>query len=523
MPSDVRPFGPLPRSDGNLPTRRGKFIDVEVFGNINASSGTLGDLTLTGTLTVTGTISGGAYVGGDIESSNWVSGGGTSPATSLPDASATVGYYLDASAGAAQFLGTIFLGTDIRISSGLLQFGTTPHSSISGPGTTSLINILTNMIKFNHRAAVHTDVDSGMTLAALRGSASSGTNLYDDVYPNISRWVSAEANDGNNPRATFNTRIGGASHYNEVDSGSGPYYYSVIRGESMASTVITPQVDDVGQPPVTHVYVNDATYGSSTTIYGQILSQNGTASLPAHSFYNDTDTGMYRYGSDVIGWSSAGVRVMALDSTYWYGAGTDGGKTSVPIIRIVTGTAATPTYAFNDDTDTGMYLFGTNTIGWSVAGALGMKLTADKALRVQGQGIAFEGTNGTGTANNIGIKWSSPNFYARVDNAVEAVIGTASDPRLKDDIQPLEGGLARIAALSPITFLPLDFDGSSAGTVRMAGLNAEEVRETEPWLVTGEGEDYLSLNYVGLIPLLINAVQESAAKINRLEKLLEIT
>jgi len=120
-------FAPLPEGYATLPTRSGKYLDIEVFGNVNATSGTLGDLTVTGTITIGAggsiDVGSGTINVGDIESDNW---GGASPANlTARDTSGTpAGYYLDDSLGSAQFEGDLFVGGDITLSGTLGLDGT---------------------------------------------------------------------------------------------------------------------------------------------------------------------------------------------------------------------------------------------------------------------------------------------------------------------------------------------------------------------------------------------------------------
>ena len=72
----------------------------------------------------------------------------------------------------------------------------------------------------------------------------------------------------------------------------------------------------------------------------------------------------------------------------------------------------------------------------------------------------------------------------------------------------------------PIEFQPLNFDGSEVGSQRLLGLDAEEVLRVLPQVVTGqeEGKDsLLSVNYSGLVPVLITAIQELTARVVELE------
>lgn len=128
-------FPPLPnRNIGRAVTKGGRFIDVEVYGDIHADSGTLGDLAITGDLT----LDGGSIQVGDIESSNW---GGASPAnlTSRDTSGTPAGYYLDSSVGSAQFEGDIFVGGDIDLTGTLTVGDTAPNLKlVAGPSTGSI-------------------------------------------------------------------------------------------------------------------------------------------------------------------------------------------------------------------------------------------------------------------------------------------------------------------------------------------------------------------------------------------------
>lgn len=184
------------------------------------------------------------------------------------------------------------------------------------------------------------------------------------------------------------------------------------------------------------------------------------------------------------------------------------------------GSESAPSLTFNNDVKSGMYRISSNFLGWATNGAVAMSLASDKILRMKGSGIKYEGTNGSGASNSIGLKWGSPNIWGRVDNSIEAILGVVSDPRLKDDIQYIDSadGLARIGTLRPISYLPIDLDGT-VGSVRQAGLNAKEVDKVEPWLVGHNDEDRaVSVNYLGIISLLVAAIQELEGRLNNLER-----
>jgi hypothetical protein len=93
------------------------------------------------------------------------------------------------------------------------------------------------------------------------------------------------------------------------------------------------------------------------------LSLSSSASTPAFSFAGDTDTGIYRSSSDVIGFATGGSLTAALGSN-WVSSTSTGSWSQ----RVAAGTAAAPTYSFTGDTDTGMYRTAADEIGFSAGG-----------------------------------------------------------------------------------------------------------------------------------------------------------
>ncbi|MCP5405405.1 MAG: tail fiber domain-containing protein [Pseudomonadaceae bacterium] len=114
-------------------------------------------------------------------------------------------------------------------------------------------------------------------------------------------------------------------------------------------------------------------------------------------------------------------------------------------------------------------------------------------------------------SGNVGIGTTGPSQKLDVYGSIAQNGSTihSSDRRLKKNIQPLAQGLAAIGALKPVTYewrAPQD-DGMR-GT--QYGLIAQDVQLVLPELVRKRGDvsNTLSLDYNGLIPVLINAVQE---------------
>jgi len=96
---------------------------------------------------------------------------------------------------------------------------------------------------------------------------------------------------------------------------------------------------------------------------------------------------------------------------------------------------------------------------------------------------------------------------------------SASDERLKDVIEPITGAIGKIEQIRPIIG---KYKTDKEGT-RRSMLIAQDVEKVFPEVVytttedTEEKNEYLSLAYTELIPLLLGAIQELSAKVEALE------
>jgi len=93
----------------------------------------------------------------------------------------------------------------------------------------------------------------------------------------------------------------------------------------------------------------------------QVRGTFGTAALPSYAFGTDTNTGIYRFGTDDIGFAGGGVPLLSL---------TGSRLASTHPLRGPNATAALPTFAFTSDADTGIYRTASNQLGISTGGGL---------------------------------------------------------------------------------------------------------------------------------------------------------
>jgi hypothetical protein len=128
---------------------------------------------------------------------------------------------------------------------------------------------------------------------------------------------------------------------------------------------------------------------------------------------------------------------------------------------------------------------------------------------------------GTGD-NHVFYAGTSPttsNELFRIQGNGNAVLaGTLtqlSDVRLKKNIQPLQNSLQKIQQLNGYTYNWKDENNKD----QQIGLIAQEVQQQFPQLVV-ENNDKLSVNYSGMIPVLLEAIKEQQKQIDELKQLL---
>lgn len=175
------------------------------------------------------------------------------------------------------------------------------------------------------------------------------------------------------------------------------------------------------------------------------------------------------------------------------------------------------------------------TIG--VAGVVEATSSADKRIAIGGF------TNGM---SSVSYRLISGNYAGYFDGAVK-VTGTltvphitySSDERLKKSVLSLGNDrvLDKLMLLKPIAYnfkqveTELDSLNSKKEKVKFTvkrydeksqlfqkkhyGLSAQELQKVYPDLVYEDGDGYLAINYTGLIPLLLQAVQEQQATIEK--------
>ncbi len=140
----------------------------------------------------------------------------------------------------------------------------------------------------------------------------------------------------------------------------------------------------------------------------------------------------------------------------------------------------------------------------------------------------------------VGINTGNPSYRLDVNGSFRCYGFTnSSDERLKSNIKDISKSLDLVLKLNPKTYdltIPVNDQSTSQKLLPngqkyanaepeilkdQAGFLAQEVKEIMPHLVSEDNAGYLSLNYIGLIPYLIDAIKEQNAKIQDLQSQLQ--
>ena len=113
--------------------------------------------------------------------------------------------------------------------------------------------------------------------------------------------------------------------------------------------------------------------------------------------------------------------------------------------------------------------------------------------------------------NRVGINSATPTESLDVIGSVKATdFNTTSDQNLKDNIKTIENPLSKVLSIRGVNFEWKDSNKASAGVI------AQEVEKVLPELVTGQNTK--TVNYNGLIGLLIETVKEQQKQIDALSE-----
>lgn len=243
----------------------------------------------------------------------------------------------------------------------------------------------------------------------------------------------------------------------------------------------------------------------------QFLSVTGTGIAFTYSDITNTG-GTYRFGVEDSGGGSMGTGT----SSYSAVAGTNG---ATPYQIITNGILRTTV-------DSNGNLFVNETGSWGGSAKLESKATVANGQAVSGW------ATGSGGASFIGRIDNTNGYYALfyyssattltgsiTTNGTTTAYNVTSDYRLKENVQPMTGGLTTVLALKPVTY-----DWISNGSAG-EGFIAHEIQAVIPDAVHGEKDAVddkgeikpQGVDFSKIVPHLVAAIQELTTRLAALE------
>ena len=145
-------------------------------------------------------------------------------------------------------------------------------------------------------------------------------------------------------------------------------------------------------------------------------------------------------------------------------------------------------------------------------------------------------TKGSGSSSGDTIAYFDPSrstMFTFNNDVVAHGVMIQSDERLKDNVEPVGGVLEALKTLEPVTYslkshrfaAPVILDNTKEGEVMSKyyrnleqgseryGFLAQNVQEVFPELVHADNNGYLSVDYIGLIPILVQSINELQAEL----------
>jgi hypothetical protein len=240
----------------------------------------------------------------------------------------------------------------------------------------------------------------------------------------------------------------------------------------------------------------DKTTNNQTSVY---ILPNGTSSIAGIYGWNNSDPTNAAYGG------------FGLTSTaYQIATGVAGSGAAVPMIFVVSGAEAARFLTAN-----GQLCLGTTSIPTD-----GGQLTVNNSNTSQyGISITVPSSAGTYYLQSFKVSLAGGAVGTITSNGSSTSYGTTSDYRLKENVQPMTGALAKVQALNPVTYT-----WKNTGLLGQ-GFIAHELQAIIPDAVTGakdavdeEGNPrYQGVDTSHVVATLVAAVKELTIRVAALE------
>jgi hypothetical protein len=120
--------------------------------------------------------------------------------------------------------------------------------------------------------------------------------------------------------------------------------------------------------------------------------------------------------------------------------------------------------------------------------------------------------------NSLGIGTTASTTAGEIRATGDITAFYSSDIRLKENIQPIQNALEKVESISGNTYNWKEgYEEIHSHKGNDVGVIAQEIEQILPQIVTNRDNGYKAVQYEKIIPLLIEAIKELSARVNRLE------
>ena len=245
-----------------------------------------------------------------------------------------------------------------------------------------------------------------------------------------------------------------------------------------------------------------------------------------------TENGIiYTYNSTLTAWTvntNVGANVSAVSMTTSGNAAIGATLTTVNLVVSGTTTLSAGAFSANSITTGGTLSVVGSTTASNITANAGSFTTLTASSTFNATGVGTFGS--TLQANSLGVGTTAPVTAGQI-NATNSITAFFSDVRLKTEIGRIENALDKIDQLTGILYTQnklAETFGYNDYTTQV-GLRAQDVKIVQPEVVkpapfdmlpdgsSKSGENYLTVQYEKLIPLLVECIKELRVEINNLK------
>jgi hypothetical protein len=160
----------------------------------------------------------------------------------------------------------------------------------------------------------------------------------------------------------------------------------------------------------------------------------------------------------------------------------------------------------------------TSSINTTIKTQLNVNTVVSGSSQILGGSTIHSSSVGDYQFNSIGVGTAASTTAGEIRATGDITAFYSSDIRLKENIQPIQNALEKVESISGNTYdWKEGYDEIHSHKGNDVGVIAQEVEEILPQIVTNRDNGFKAVQYEKIIPLLIEAIKELSAKINRLE------